>query len=369
MAEVGRRSLRRHLPAPPLGPDPDDARAGRRASSAPASRARSAASRSCSRGRSPRIVEADVDRHARAHARDRRPAARALRPVRHVGVLHLDHHRRGAAARAEPTRARRPAAPSRSARPRCLAAAARVGAAQPGACCRCSRGAARDVQRRDGGRWVDRRLDAAAPRRPLRVRRHRAGRVPRRATTTRTAQPSASADLAPSSSTATGCWSTPRRSPTGCSPALLTEIGLPMTPEESVEAFMGRSWKNVLAWAERARSAAARGLPPPLPRRDVRRLRGGAAAGAGHRRRARRDHAAELRGLERVDREDALHARATPGCGTASRAGSSAPPRSSTASRRPTCSCTPRRRWAGSPPTAPWSRTPRPASRRRCGPG
>ena len=31
---------------------------------------------------------------------------------------------------------------------------------------------------------------------------------------------------------------------------LLTEIGLPMTPEESVEAFMGRSWKTVLAWAE-----------------------------------------------------------------------------------------------------------------------
>ena len=31
---------------------------------------------------------------------------------------------------------------------------------------------------------------------------------------------------------------------------LLTEIGLPMTPAESVEAFMGRSWKNVLAWAD-----------------------------------------------------------------------------------------------------------------------
>ena len=31
---------------------------------------------------------------------------------------------------------------------------------------------------------------------------------------------------------------------------LLTDVGLPVTPEESVEAFMGRSWKNVAAWAE-----------------------------------------------------------------------------------------------------------------------
>jgi HAD superfamily hydrolase (TIGR01509 family) len=31
---------------------------------------------------------------------------------------------------------------------------------------------------------------------------------------------------------------------------LLTEIGMPMTPEESVEAFMGRSWKTVLAYAD-----------------------------------------------------------------------------------------------------------------------
>jgi HAD superfamily hydrolase (TIGR01509 family) len=38
---------------------------------------------------------------------------------------------------------------------------------------------------------------------------------------------------------------------------LLTEIGLPMTPEESVETFMGRSWKTVLAWAEE------RGAPLP----------------------------------------------------------------------------------------------------------
>jgi beta-phosphoglucomutase-like phosphatase (HAD superfamily) len=31
---------------------------------------------------------------------------------------------------------------------------------------------------------------------------------------------------------------------------LLTEAGMPMTPEQSVEAFMGRSWKNVVAWAD-----------------------------------------------------------------------------------------------------------------------
>jgi HAD superfamily hydrolase (TIGR01509 family) len=30
---------------------------------------------------------------------------------------------------------------------------------------------------------------------------------------------------------------------------LLTGIGLPLTPEESVEAFLGRSWKTIQAWA------------------------------------------------------------------------------------------------------------------------
>ena len=38
---------------------------------------------------------------------------------------------------------------------------------------------------------------------------------------------------------------------------LLTDIGLPMTPEQSIEAFMGRSWKTVEAWA------AERGEPLP----------------------------------------------------------------------------------------------------------
>ena len=31
---------------------------------------------------------------------------------------------------------------------------------------------------------------------------------------------------------------------------LLTDAGLPITQEGAVEAFMGRSWKNVLAWAD-----------------------------------------------------------------------------------------------------------------------
>lgn len=31
---------------------------------------------------------------------------------------------------------------------------------------------------------------------------------------------------------------------------LLTEIGIPMTPEESVEAFMGRPWQNVVAYTD-----------------------------------------------------------------------------------------------------------------------
>jgi HAD superfamily hydrolase (TIGR01509 family) len=39
---------------------------------------------------------------------------------------------------------------------------------------------------------------------------------------------------------------------------LLTDIGLPMTPEESIDAFMGRSWKTVEAYA-----AERRGEPLP----------------------------------------------------------------------------------------------------------
>jgi HAD superfamily hydrolase (TIGR01509 family) len=46
--------------------------------------------------------------------------------------------------------------------------------------------------------------------------------------------------------------------------ALLTDIGLPMTPEESVEAFMGRSWKTVESHAE---AALGRPLPEGFRRR------------------------------------------------------------------------------------------------------
>ena len=137
VAEVGRRSLRRHLPAPPLGPDPDEPQAGR-----PQARLRRQGLLPRHRGRAPRPLAADRrgrrHRHARAHPRDRRAAARALRPVRLVGVLHLDHHRRRAAAGADargPGRADGRHA-SRSGRRRCSAASA-PSAPSPGACCRC----------------------------------------------------------------------------------------------------------------------------------------------------------------------------------------------------------------------------------------
>ena len=45
---------------------------------------------------------------------------------------------------------------------------------------------------------------------------------------------------------------------------LLTDVGLPMTPHESVEAFMGRSWKTVEAHAE---AALGRPLPEGFRRR------------------------------------------------------------------------------------------------------
>jgi len=46
--------------------------------------------------------------------------------------------------------------------------------------------------------------------------------------------------------------------------ALLTEVGLPMTAEASVEAFMGRSWKTVEAYAS---AALGRPLPEGFRRR------------------------------------------------------------------------------------------------------
>ena len=137
VAEVGRRSLRRHLPAPPLGPDPDEPQAGRRQA-----RLRRQGRLPRHRGRAPRPLAADRggrrDRHPRAHPRDRRAAARALRPVRLVGVLHLDHDRRRAAARSPRPRTRRADRRHRSVRVgrRCSAATG-PSAPSPGACCRC----------------------------------------------------------------------------------------------------------------------------------------------------------------------------------------------------------------------------------------
>ena len=43
---------------------------------------------------------------------------------------------------------------------------------------------------------------------------------------------------------------------------LLTEIGIPMTPEQSIETFMGRSWKTVSAYA-----AERGGMPDGFRRR------------------------------------------------------------------------------------------------------
>ena len=122
------------------------------------------------RGRSPRIVEADVIGTARAHARDRRAAAGALRAVRHVGVLHLDHDRRGAAAggaRGPPTGGTEPFGSAAWLRAHSIGALARPRAAgaQERRACRCSGATAPS--------WVDGRHGARAPRRPLRLRRDR----------------------------------------------------------------------------------------------------------------------------------------------------------------------------------------------------
>ena len=43
---------------------------------------------------------------------------------------------------------------------------------------------------------------------------------------------------------------------------LLTEIGLPLTPEESIEAFMGRSWKTDPGVGARRGHRRHRGVPP-----------------------------------------------------------------------------------------------------------
>ena len=155
VAEVGRRPLRRRVPAPPLGPDPDDARPGR-----PQARLAREGQVPRHRGRAARALAADRrgrrDRQRAGAARHGRPAARAARAVRHVGVLHLDHERRGARARGA---ARRPGPPTGGAEPfgsaALLRTAARGDAGRPRAAGAQER-AGSTVQRRDG-RQVGRR--------------------------------------------------------------------------------------------------------------------------------------------------------------------------------------------------------------------
>ena len=108
-------------------------------------------------------------RHGRAHARRRRDAARALRPLRHVGVLHVDHDAQGAQAAAA-TRHGGPEAPVVARAPKIASLAGSVIPARRGAR---SRPAARRRQLDPGGR------DAAPRARPLPLRHHRAGPLPR----------------------------------------------------------------------------------------------------------------------------------------------------------------------------------------------
>ena len=104
VAQVGRGRVRQRLPAPPLGADPDELR--ERAGQARLARARALQGH---QGDHARPLAADRRRRrrrlARAHARRRRDAARALRPLRHVGLLHVDHDAQGAQAARRPTTA------------------------------------------------------------------------------------------------------------------------------------------------------------------------------------------------------------------------------------------------------------------------
>ena len=136
-----------------------------------------------------------------------------------------------------------------------------------------------------------------------------------------------------------------------------------MTAEQSIEAFMGRRWTTVTAHVRRE---AGRPLPDdfrrPLPRQAMFTAFETELAPVP----ASRDaldaiDAAELRRLERPRSRRSAGTLGHTGLSGADFDGpaSSAPPRSSTASPRPTCSCTPPPRWAGSPPTAPWWRTHR----------
>ena len=348
VAEVRRRPLRRRLAAPPLGPDPDDARAGRRASSARWSRASSAASRSCERGRSPRIVEADVIGIARAHARDRRAAA---------GAASGCSTRGRSSPRSRPARSRRPS-------PTPGPADRRDGAVRLGGVAARPRRSARLTGRvlpvlKSGARagaaarrrgWVDGRRGARAARRALRLRRHRAGRLP--APVPRRARPRRPRPLI--SRRHLRLRRGPGRLRGDLQPRARGAADRDRAADDARGSRSRRSWagrgRRSQRVGGRARPAAPRGASAaatsrrcsPPSRQELQPVPGVVRC-------ARRDRAAELRRLERLAREDPLHARPHGAAASASTAASSAPPRSSTASRRPTSSCTPRRRWAGSP--------------------
>ena len=113
-----------------------------------------------------------------------------------------------------------------------------------------------------------------------------------------------------------------------------------------------------------ARPRLGRGVPPPLPGG----VRCRASTGGRDRRGARPHPHADLRRVEREPREDALHARQDGSLRALRRPHLQRGRGPTTASLRPTSSCTRRRGWASRPPTARSSRTARSGSRPRAPP-
>ena len=111
------------------------------------------------------------------------------------------------------------------------------------------KGVRAQIQLRRGSTLGEGRRGARAARRPLLVRRYRAGRVPRplpRRERPRRPRLLIRAVIFDCDGVLVDSEPISNRVLAG----LLTEVGMPMTPEQSVEAFMGRSWKNVVAWAD-----------------------------------------------------------------------------------------------------------------------
>ena len=125
VAEVGRGRVRQRLAAPPLDDQADDdVSAARKLGGLVQGSFKGI--RVTKRGASPRIMTAEVVGSRGTTTDRRRDAARAARPVRHLGVLHRDQRREGAAP--TPTATRRAARRSRRARSPSLPRA-------PSACC------------------------------------------------------------------------------------------------------------------------------------------------------------------------------------------------------------------------------------------